>query len=352
VANRSAAQLKAVTEKVFVGAGAPPDIAQEMGEALVGANLAGHDSHGVIRIPAYIAQIQQGGLDPAARPAILEETATSALVDGRWSFGHVAARYGTDVAIKKAKQSKTAVVSIVRCNHIGRLGQWASQAAADDVIAMVVTGGGGGSEGRMGQGIAAPFGGGERALSTNPISIGFPGGDTPDMLIDFATTVVAEGKVQVARAKGAELPPGCIVDKNGQPSVNPNDLYDGGALLPFGGHKGYALAMFVEMLCGAFTPGDEHNGEGRRGGSVVWAVDALAFRPKAAYEKNADFVLQRVKNMKPAQGFQRVMLPGEPELTSKEARLEEGIPVADATWEQIVEAGKSVGVDVEAAAKV
>src|SRR5205085_1616571 len=135
-ANRSAAELKAVTEQVFVGAGAPADLAREMGEALVGANLAGHDSHGVIRIPAYVNQIKAGGLDPAARPTILQETDTTALVDGNWTFGHVAARYGTDVAIRKAKQSKTAVVSIVRCNHIGRLGQWASQAAAEDVIAM------------------------------------------------------------------------------------------------------------------------------------------------------------------------------------------------------------------------
>jgi len=352
VANRSAAQLKSVTERVFVGAGAPEDLAREMGEALVGANLAGHDSHGVIRIPAYVNQIKSGGLDPAARPTIVEETATTALVDGNWTFGHVAARFGTDVAIKKAKQSKTAVVSIVRCNHIGRLGQWASQAAAEDVIAMVVTGGGGGSGGRLGGGIAAPFGGAERALSTNPISIGMPGGENADMLIDFATTVVAEGKIQVARAKGADLPAGCILDKDGKPSVNPHDFYDGGVLLPFGGHKGYALAMFVEMLAGAFTPGEQHNGDGRRGGSVIWAVDAFAFRQPGDYAQNADFVLKRVKGVRPAQGFDRVMAPGEPELLSKEARLKEGIPVADATWTQIVEAGKSVGVDVEAAAKV
>src|SRR5207253_11239663 len=135
---------------------------------------------------------------------------------------------------------------------------WSSEAAGQDVIAMVVVGGGGASPGRMGRGAAAPFGGAEPAFSTNPISIGMPGGETPDMLIDFATTVVAEGKIQVARAKGAELPPGCIVDKNGKPSVNPNDLYEGGSLLPFGGHKGYALAMFVEMLCGAFTPGHQY----------------------------------------------------------------------------------------------
>src|SRR5438105_4296196 len=307
MANRSAAQLKAVTEGIFKGAGAPDDIAQERGEALVGANLAGHDSHGVIRIPAYVRSITGGTMNPAARPTIIEETATSALVDGNWAFGHVSARYATDVAIKKAKQSKTAIVSVVRCNHIGRVGQWASQAAAQDVIALVTVGGSGGSAGRARQS-AAPFGGAEGAFSTNPISIGFPGGQTPDMLVDFATTVVAEGKIQVARAKGAELPPGCILDKDGRPSVNPNDFYDGGVLLPFGGHKGYALAMFVEMLCGAFTPGDAHNGDGRRGGAVVWAVDAFAFRKKDEYEQNADFVLKRVKGIRPAQGFDRVLL--------------------------------------------
>jgi LDH2 family malate/lactate/ureidoglycolate dehydrogenase len=344
--SKKAQELKAVTETIFKAAGAPPDLAVEMGEALVGANLAGHDSHGVIRIPAYVRQIKEGGLDPAARPTVVRESATTALVDGRWAFGHVAARFGTDVAIRKAKESKCAIVSIARCNHIGRLGQWASQAAAQDVIALVCVGGGGGSQGRMGGGIAAPFGGAERALSTNPIAIGFPGGETPDMLIDFATTVVAEGKVQVARAKGAELPPGCIVDKNGRPSVNPADLYDGGALLPFGGHKGYALALSVEMLCGAFTPGDELNGAGRRGGAVVWAVDAHAFRSPEAYAENADFVLQRIKKVRPAEGFAEVLLPGEPELRSTEQRLREGVPVPEATWTAIEEAAQQVGADL------
>lgn len=351
MANRTATELREVTERIFKGAGAPDDIAREMGEALVGANLAGHDSHGVIRIPAYVNAIKNGSLDPAARPSIIEETATTALVDGHWTFGHVSARYATDVAIRKAKASKTAIVSIVRCNHIGRLGQWASQAAAEDVIALVCVGGGGGSPGRLGRGAAAPFGGAEPVFSTNPISIGIPVGETPDYLLDFATTVVAEGKIQVARAKGAELPPGCILDKNGKPSTNPNDLYDGGVLLPFGGHKGYALAAFVEMMCGAFTPGDTYNGNERRGGAVVWAVDAFAFRDKGDYEKNADFVLQRIKKVRPAEGFKEVLLPGEPERLSAEARMREGIPVADTTWNQIVEAGKSVGVDVEALVK-
>jgi hydroxycarboxylate dehydrogenase B len=351
MANRSAEQLREVTQAIFSGAGAPGDVAAEMAEALVGANLAGHDSHGVIRIPAYLNQIKEGTLDPAARPEVVRETATTALVDGKWGFGHVAAKFGTDVAIRKAKEDQTAAVSIVRCNHIGRLGQWASQAAAEGVIAMVVVGGGGGSLTRLGRGTAAPFGGAERALSTNPISIGIPGGETPDMLVDFATTVVAEGKLQVARAKDTPVPEGAILDKDGKPTTNANDFYDGGMMLPFGGHKGYALSMVVEMLGGALTPGDELNGEGRRGGAVIWALNAFAFRSPESYRENADFVLKRIKGIKPAPGFDEVLLPGEPELRSKEARLKEGIPVADTTWEQIVEGGKSVGVDVEALAR-
>jgi hydroxycarboxylate dehydrogenase B len=350
MANRSVAELRKVTESIFTAAGAPADLATEMADALVGANLAGHDSHGVIRIPAYVRMIAEGQLDPKARPEVIKETASTALVDGKWTFGHVAAKFGTSVAIKKAKEAGAAAVSIVRANHIGRLGQWASQAAAEDVIAMVVVGGGSGGS-RGGRGSAAPFGGAEPAFSTNPIAIGMPGGEMPDMLIDFATTVVAEGKLQVARAKDVPVPPGSILDKDGNPTTNANDFYNGGMLLPFGGHKGYALAMFVEMLGGAFSPGDEINGEGRRGAAVVWAVDAFAFRSKESYEKNADFVMGRVKKIKPAPGFKEVMIPGEPEANSAAERERDGIPVADTTWAQIVEGGKSVGVDVEALVK-
>ena len=346
MANRSADELRKVTEAIFVAAGAPADIASEMGEALVGANLTGHDSHGVIRIPAYLRQIASGQIDPKARPEVIKETATTALVDGKWSFGHVAAKYGTSVAIKKAKEHGTAAVSVVRCNHIGRLGQWAAQASAEGVIAMVTVGGGGGQPGS--RGAVAPFGGAEGAYSTNPIAIGVPGGENPDMLLDFATSFLAEGKLQVALAKGTPVPPNSILDKDGNPTTNAEDFYNGGTLLPIGGHKGYALAMFVELLGGAFSPGDEINGEGRRGGAVIWAVDAFAFRSPESYADNADFVIDRVKKIKPAPGVSEVLIPGEPEARSTAERLDSGIPVADTTWQQIVEGGQSVGVDVEA----
>jgi LDH2 family malate/lactate/ureidoglycolate dehydrogenase len=333
-------RLRDVTSRIFEGAGTPSDLAADMAQILVESNLVGHDSHGVIRIPAYVKQIKEGTLVPDARPEVISETPGSALVDGKYAFGHIAAAFGTDVAVRKAKESKAVVVSVVRCNHIGRLGEWGSRAAAKDVIAIVTVGGFGGP------GIAAPYGGVARAFSTNPISVGMPGGHMPDMLVDFATTSIAEGKVQVARAKGVPLPPGCIIDKNGNPSTNPADLYDGGMLLPFGGHKGYGLAMVVEMLGAALAPGREHNGAGRAGAAVIIAVDATTFHPLSEYAKGADETLSRVKAVPPAKGFDAVLLPGEPEQRSKADRLASGIPIAEATWDAIVEAGRAVGVSV------
>jgi LDH2 family malate/lactate/ureidoglycolate dehydrogenase len=336
----TADRLRAVTSRIFEAAGTPPDLAAQMADVLVESNLVGHDSHGVIRIPAYLEQIRRGTLIPSARPEVISETPGSALVDGKYGFGHIAAAFATEVAVRKAKEAKAVVVAIVRCNHIGRLGEWAERAAARDVIAIVVVGGSGGP------GLAAPYGGAARALGTNPISIGIPGGTMPDLLVDFATTAIAEGKVQVARAKGEPLPPGCILDKDGNPSTNPEDLYAGGMLLPFGGHKGYGLAMVVEMLGGALAPGVIYNGDGRRGGAVIIAVDATTFCTLADYESSADFTLRRIKAVPPARGFSEVLLPGEPERRSREQRLRNGIPVPEATWEAITAAARGLGVEI------
>src|SRR5215472_7853923 len=336
-----APRLHEATRRIFEAAGAPTDLATQMADFLVESNLAGHDSHGVIRIPAYVRMIREGGMVPAARPEVIQETPGSALVDGKYGFGHVAAAFATDVAVRKAKEAKSAVVSVVRCNHIGRLGEWGSRAAAQGVIAIVTVGGGGGP------GIAAPYGGAARALSTNPISVGIPGGEMDDMLVDFATTGIAEGKVQVARAKGAALPHGILLDKEGRPSTNPEDLYNGGMLLPFGSHKGYGLAMVVELLGAALTPGERYNRDGHTGGAVIIAVDAATFRPLAEFERSADATLRRIKEIPPASGFAEVLLPGEPEQRSKAERLRDGIPVAEATWSAIVAAGRGFGVNLD-----
>jgi len=340
-------RLRQVGRAIFEAAGAPPDIARRVAEALVDANLAGHDSHGVIRIPQYLQDIKQGLIVPDARPRVLRETASAALVDGCWAFGQVSAAFATDLAIDRARQTGLAAVGLVRANHIGRLGEYSARAAVAGVVAIVTAGGFGGRG-------AAPYGGAGVAFGTNPISLGFPGGDgEPDVLVDFATTAVAAGKIRVAQAKGEPLPPGCLIDREGRPTTDPEDYYRGGMLLPFGGHKGYGLAVAIELLGQCLTGADAFAEEGRggpvygRSGTLILALDAGLFRPREEYARAAGAFLRRVRSVPPAPGFAEVLLPGDPERRAHEARSQRGVPVPEATWEAIREAGRGLGLAVE-----
>jgi LDH2 family malate/lactate/ureidoglycolate dehydrogenase len=322
--------LRAMTATIFQAAGATPAIAAAVADALVLANLAGHDSHGVIRIPAYVAQIAAGRLDPAAEPALVSRRAATALVDGRHGFGQVAARFATDQAVALAKEYGAAAAGVVHCNHVGRLGEYPERAARQGVLLFATCGSVGES------GTAAPFGGRRGVLGTNPIAIGLPAGERPPLIVDFATTVVAEGKVQVARAKGATLPPGALLDKHGRPTTDPNDLYDGGTMLTFGGHKGFGLALAAAVLSQGLT--------GSRGSFFLWAVDTGAFTPVADYGRRVDWMIAQVKAVPPAAGFSEVLVPGEPEQRERARREAEGIPVPEATWEAIARTAAELGV--------
>lgn len=341
----AAEPLRRLTTAIFQAAGATRENADRVAEALVESNLVGHDSHGVIRIPSYIQAIHQGHIQPAATPTILRETPTAALVSGNWTFGHVAAKFGTEVAVAKARAQGLAAVGIVQCNHIGRLGEYPTMAARQGVIALVTAGGSLASGVR---GPAAPYGGRGRALGTNPIAVGVPGGDFPPLLLDFATTAVAGGKIMVARARRQPLPPGAILDPEGNPSTDPEDFYRGGVMLPFGGHKGYALSMVVELLSGPLTGADAHAATGRTSGTFILAIDAGLFRPLAEFVSVADRVYRQVKETPPAPGFEEVLLPGEPEWRTRARRLAEGIPIEEATWSAIVQVARDLGIDAEA----
>jgi uncharacterized oxidoreductase len=341
----SPSKLREVARRVFVAVGCPEPVARRVGDALVDANLVGHDSHGVIRIPQYVAAVRDGEVVPAAEPKVIRETASSALVDGQWGFGQVTAERATRLAVEKAKAQGIAAAGAVKCNHIGRLGEYSEMAAADGVVAFVTTGGFGGRGSR-----GAPFGGREGLLGTNPLSFGFPGESGTAMLVDFATTAVAAGKIQVARAKGTPLPPGAILDKDGNPTTNAEDFYQGGVMLPFGGHKGYALQLVVELLGRVLTGADDY-AEGNRGGPVyghagalVVAIDADIFRDQAGYAREVEATLAKVRAVPPAPGFDRVMIPGEPEWQTRERRERDGCYVEDATVEAIRETGAELGL--------
>lgn len=336
-----AERLHAVASALFKAAGTPDDITKDVVDILIESNLAGHDSHGVQLIPNYMRLVKEGRVKPDARPEIVEETPTTALVAGRWGWGQLTGAFGTDVASRKAREHHVSMVAMVECNHVGRQGEYVERAAAAG-MAMIATLGSGGEGGNT-----APFGGRKGALGTNPWSVGIPAGEQPNVLLDFATTVVAGNKVAVARAKGEQLPPGAILDKDGNPSTDPAALRDGGTMLPFGAHKGYALAVCAELMGNVVTGSYRFPGPGRGGGTLFITFDPAVFGPRDQYEAAADKVLARIKAVPPAPGFQEVLLPGEPEIRNKAKRGAEGVPIPEATWDALVKSGSELGINVE-----
>ncbi len=345
---KKADDLRDLVRRIFLAAGADERNASGVAEHLVLANLSGVDTHGVIQIGGYVDFIRKEQIVPTAWPEIIKEGPTSALVSGNWTFGQIAAKYTMEVVIQKAKEQGVAVGGLVQSYHIGRLGHFVEMAAPEGLIAMV-WGGGYGAESP----VAVPFGGKERVLHTNPLSFGFPLSDGNRMMFDFATTAISGVKVRNAYRRKETLPPGCIVDKDGNPSTDPDDFENGGGALPFGGHKGYALMMASEYLGRIFTGADAHADPNRGGpimrrqGVTMIAFKADQFQAFADYSSRADEMVKRVREIPPAPGFEEVLAPGDPEVRTRAARGKEGIPIADDVWEEIVETARSLNVDID-----
>jgi uncharacterized oxidoreductase len=332
------------TKNIFLAAGAPEENALVVAEHLVGANLMGHDSHGVIRIPWYVRDIKAGLLDPNAEPAPERETPASAVIDGRWNFGQVVARYAMEMAITKAKRTTIACVTAYNCHHVGRVGAYPQMAAAAGLVGIASVNNGGGGL------LQAPYGGVERRMSPNPISAAFPTGGTP-FLLDMTTSTVAGGKLDVARNKGAELPVGWVVQEDGTPMRDPNPFRDGfGAILPLGdvvGWKGYGLAFALDVLCGALSPAGCSSGEPQPrfcNGLFVVAIDVAAFTPIEEFRRRVEDLVTWCKSSKRMPGYDEILVAGEPEARSAARRRAEGIPLDDATWGQVNAAAATVGV--------
>jgi LDH2 family malate/lactate/ureidoglycolate dehydrogenase len=336
VTNVSEADLLELSRAVLVAAGASPENAQIVADHLVESNLSGVDTHGVIHLPGYVDDVHAGRIDAVAEPAVTQRRATSAFVSGNWTFGQVAARYATQVGIDLATTQDVAVVGLVQCHHIGRLGHFTEMAAAAGVIAQVWAGGYS-EEAPM----TMPYGGRARLLHTNPISIGFPAGSEPRVMFDFATTTLSGMKVDNARRRGESVPAGAIVDRNGLPTTDPNEFFDGGGHVPFGGHKGYAFGYAAELFGRVFTGSTTYVDPDRAGpvmrnqGVTFIFMRADLFRPMADYAASADELERRTRAIPPAAGVKEVLVPGDPEWRTREDRRATGIPVEDAIWERL-----------------
>ncbi|MCY3957689.1 MAG: Ldh family oxidoreductase [Chloroflexi bacterium] len=336
----SSSVLEQYGRGVFAAAGSPPDIADAVACSLVLADLSGHPSHGVMRIPDYVTYIEEGLVDPSVRPSITRSTANTVFVDGHWGFGQITAADAVAEVVKLAKASGIAMAGMMNCNHVGRVGEWVELAAESDVLAIMVVGG-------PSDIVTAPFGGAETALSTNPIAAGVPAGTRDPMILDFATSAQAVGKIRIAQARGMQLPENSILDSEGNPTTDPDDFFDGGLLLPFGGHKGSALSILIDALGSGMT-GSELTDRYNKLGAILIGINPAVFRPRDEYGAAVDGLFDRVTGMQPAPGFDEVLIPGVPERRARMEQRRTGIEVAPATLQTLLDTAEKLGIDAGA----
>ncbi len=336
--------LERVAFHLYRAAGVPEDEARTVASYQVQANLVGHDSHGIILLPSYLDRIQRGHIVPGAPFEVVRETATTARINGHWGFGFVVTEKAMRLAIQKAKTHNVAGVTVFYQSHIGRLGSYPVLAAAEGMIGVITADSGAGGK------QVAPFGGRERRLGTNPFSIAIPSNLEGTVLLDMATSAVASGKIGLARARKESVPVGWIIDKEGHPTTDPNAFAAGGALLPMGGdqgYKGYGLSVIVEILSGVLTGigfgVDQTAWEARHGveyrhndGCFITVFNVDAFYPLEDFKRDVTDFIDSLKSSKPAQGFDEVLYPGEPEWRTEQKRRRDGVFVEDATWTRIV----------------
>jgi len=278
-------------------------------------------------------------MDPAAEPTTVRESVTTLVIDGNLGPGHLTAYRALHQAMEKARTSEICSVSFTRIEHIGRLGQYAEMAAREGFVGITMVGRGSPNSMKV-----LPFGGKKGSLGTNPIAIGFPTGDPVPFVLDVATSVVAEGKIQVARSKNLPVPDHYIVDKNNVPSTNPNDFYDGGFLRTFADHKGYAFSLaacLMSQLSGTYGPGSPF------GGAFMQVININAFTDLEGYQAGIRTFLDGIKTTEPAEGVDEVQVPGEFEHKNRVNRLKQGIEIPDTINQQLLEWSDRLGVSTD-----
>jgi uncharacterized oxidoreductase len=325
--------LERLIAAVLEAAGASRPAARIVAESLVLANLKGVDSHGIIRLPQYVDEIEAGLTRPDAQPAV-ELHGAIAAVSGNRGFGQVAARAASDHACTLAREHGIGLATLSGVCHVGRLGEYVERAAASGLVAIAFC--------NTGPGRVVPFGGAEPLLGTNPVAYAFPGG----LVADFSTSATAEGRVRAALQAGSAIPEGLIVDASGAPSTDPSDLYAGGALLPAGGQRGTALALLAELLGGVLAgAGTASTGDEPGNGLVVVAIDPGRLGPPAGLEERVARVIRALRGVRPAAGVERVLAPGDLEADTVTRRRREGIPIPDGTWSAVLAVAARYGVD-------
>lgn len=335
-----AVRLERGLAAAFAAAGASPAEAGLIARHLVEASLRGHDSHGVGLLPHYLDAIRSGALRLGRELQVASDLGYLLVCDGGQGPGQVMAHEATRLGIERARKHGVCVVALRDAHHVGRIGHWAEQYAAAGLVSIHFVN-------VPGHAAVAAFGGTAARLGTNPFAAGFPRSGGEPVIVDFATSRWAVGKVRVAMQKGETLPEGILLDADGRPSVDPSLLFatPAGALLPFGEHKGFGLALACELLAGALTGGSTQTGAKAQG--VTNSMLSVALSPErfaggASYDGRVDALAAWLASEDPRGS--PIQLPGEPERALRQKRLVEGIPVESATWEAMIASVAALGI--------
>jgi len=339
--------LRAMVRDVVAGFGSHESECQLVADNLVQANLSGHDSHGVGMLPRYVRAFQEGSLQPNQRVAVRQDSGMLLSLDGQVGFGQSVGHEAMLLGIERARQHGVCVMALGNAHHLGRIGHWAEMAVAEGLVSLHFVN-------VIARPIVAPWGGSDGRLGTNPCAIGIPLSTGEPFILDLATSVIAQGKTRVAHNKGEALKPGYLLDNQGQPTTDP--VYGVtppfGALLPFGEHKGFGLALACELLGGALAGGMAVSGpaDGRWrviNSMLTVLIDPARVASREVFDEQARQALAWVTASPPQPGIDRVLVAGEPERRARAARSQHGIAIDAQTWREIVQTAQLLGVDAE-----
>lgn len=320
---------------ILVRSGCPADVASEVSQHLIDAELSGVESHGVMRVLQYHDQYKSGYLKGGVRPIVVKDEFGQHYIDGQGGIGIPAMSLATRLLADQVGAHGISAIAVRDVGHTGRIGAFAEQAALLGFLSIIV-----GGAGRENWRQAAPFGGKKAVLPTNPYSMAIPGGERGPVVIDFATSQIAGGWLHSARAAGALVPEGSIIDRDGQPSRDPQAYFDGGAILPKGGPMGYGMALMAEMICDAML--------GPAKTECNWfliGIDTRRYRTAPAMTDAAEAILAELRTCPPAPGFDCVEVPGERERANKEKNASVGIALPERTYGLIANLAEKLGVE-------
>ena len=336
------AALEALAARILAAAGASTDEAAHVARHLVASDMVGHASHGVLRLRQYVEQIKQGQINVKTKPIVEVDLPGIAVLDGGYGFGQVGAGIATRMACKKAQTQGIAMVSLRRSAHVGRLGDWVELAAELGCVSFHFVN-------TLAAPMVAAWGGRERRLSTNPLAWGMPVQGGAPIVVDMTTSVVAEGKVRLAKAASQSIPAGWVVDSEGLDTTDPAALYAGGALRALGGldagHKGYALSLMVDLMAGALSGGGASgpNQPINTNNFTAIAISPQAMGRRAEIAQEAERFSNWLRSSTPTDPARPVLLPGDVERAQRDKHLASGLTLGEGLVQALQEAAQLVG---------